>query len=148
MLFWLLALSPLLTSCATWHSMLAGGSAGAPAVSVTPPPADTPAPVVLAATSTPSGAPAPPRPALAGDPYRDALADAYRSFKTLAEGKNADYIPILAKVNPALYGIVLVTVDGAVSTPPARSSTRSWRLILRRTCLPTRTTYTLPAIHW
>ena len=115
MLFWLLALFPLLTSCATWHSMLTGGSAGgAPAVSLTPPPPETPAPIVLAATSSPSAAPAPARPALAGDPYRDALADAYRSFKTLTEGKNADYIPILAKVDPALYGIVLVTVDGAV----------------------------------
>jgi glutaminase len=114
MLIWLLALSPSLTSCATWHSMLSGGAVDAPAVSVTPPPPDTPAPVVLAATSTASGAPAPARPAPAGDPYRDALADAYRSFKTRAEGKNADYIPILAKVDPALYGIVLVTVDGAV----------------------------------
>src|SRR5262249_28813002 len=27
-------------------------------------------------------------------------------------GKNADYIPVLAKVDPKLYGISLVTVDG------------------------------------
>lgn len=94
--------------------MLGGGAADAPAVSVTPPPPDAPAGVVLATTSAPSPAPGTARRAPAGDGYRDALADAYRSFKTLAEGKNADYIPILAKVDPSLYGIVLVTVDGAV----------------------------------
>ena len=41
-------------------------------------------------------------------------SDAYKSFKGLAEGKNADYIPILASVDPSLYGLVLVTVQGAV----------------------------------
>ena len=92
--------------------MFGGSAADAPAVAVTPPPPDAPANVVLAATSTPSAAPATPRPAPAGDPYRDALADAYRSFKRLAEGKNADYIPILASVDPALYGLVIVTVAG------------------------------------
>ena len=81
---------------------------------VTPPPPDAPVAVVLAATSAQPAAPATPRPAPAGDAYREALADAYRSFKRLAEGKNADYIPILAKRRSALYGIVLVTVEGAV----------------------------------
>ncbi len=112
-LIWLLALSPSLTACATWRSVFGGGATNAPAVSLTPSP-DPPANVVLAATSAQSAAPATPRPAPAGDAYRDALADAYRSFKKLAEGKNADYIPILASVDPALYGIVLVTVEGAV----------------------------------
>jgi glutaminase len=41
---------------------------------------------------------------------------AYNEFKTLKEGKNADYIPALAKVDPNLFGIALVTVDGKVYT--------------------------------
>ncbi|HEY7376420.1 MAG TPA: glutaminase A, partial [Polyangia bacterium] len=49
-----------------------------------------------------------------GDPFRDALADAYKAFKGLDEGKNADYIPVLAKVDPKLYGLTLVTVQGAI----------------------------------
>ena len=40
----------------------------------------------------------------------------YAKFKTLADGKNADYIPALAKVDPNLFGIALVTVDGRVYT--------------------------------
>jgi glutaminase len=42
--------------------------------------------------------------------------NAYNQFKALKEGKNADYIPALAKVDPNLFGIVLVTVDGKVYT--------------------------------
>ena len=41
---------------------------------------------------------------------------AYAKYKTLKEGKNADYIPALAKVDPNLFGIALVTVDGKVYT--------------------------------
>jgi glutaminase len=41
---------------------------------------------------------------------------AYGKFKDLKEGKNADYIPALAKVDPNLFGIALVTVDGKVYT--------------------------------
>ena len=37
-----------------------------------------------------------------------------RSTRTLKEGKNADYIPALAKVDPNLFGIALVTADGKV----------------------------------
>jgi glutaminase len=37
---------------------------------------------------------------------------AYARFKNLKEGKNADYIPALAKVDPDLFGIALVTPDG------------------------------------
>ena len=33
---------------------------------------------------------------------------AYAKFKTLNEGKNADYIPALAKVDPNLFGVALV----------------------------------------
>ena len=46
----------------------------------------------------------------------NALKAAYDKYKTLHEGKNADYIPALAKVDPNLFGIVLVTTDGKVYT--------------------------------
>jgi glutaminase len=45
-----------------------------------------------------------------------ALNAAYESYKSLREGKNADYIPALAKVNPNLFGIALITADGRVYT--------------------------------
>jgi glutaminase len=45
-----------------------------------------------------------------------AVTAAYAKFKDLKEGKNADYIPALAKVNPNLFGIVLITTDGKVFT--------------------------------
>ena len=41
---------------------------------------------------------------------------AYKKFKDLKEGKNADYIPALAKVDPNLFGIAVVTADGKVYT--------------------------------
>ena len=44
------------------------------------------------------------------------LQDAYDKYKDLQEGANADYIPALAKVDPNLFGIALVTVDGKVYT--------------------------------
>jgi glutaminase len=43
-----------------------------------------------------------------------AVKAALAKYQTLQEGKNADYIPALAKVDPNIYGIVLVTVDGKV----------------------------------
>src|SRR5678815_3811929 len=52
---------------------------------------------------------------LPADPQR-AVNDAYSQFKSLNEGKNADYIPALAKVDPNLFGIALVTVDGRAYT--------------------------------
>jgi glutaminase len=45
-----------------------------------------------------------------------AVDGAYSAFRALKEGKNADYIPALAKVDPNLFGIALVTVDGKVFT--------------------------------
>ena len=45
-----------------------------------------------------------------------AVDAAYSKFKTLQEGKNADYIPALAKVDPNLFGIAVVTTDGKVYT--------------------------------
>jgi glutaminase len=43
-----------------------------------------------------------------------ALAAAHAKYAGLTEGKNADYIPALAKVPSQLFGIVVVTVDGQV----------------------------------
>jgi len=48
--------------------------------------------------------------------YQNALNAAYAKFKDLKEGKNADYIPALAEVDPNIFGIALVTVDGKVYT--------------------------------
>ena len=45
-----------------------------------------------------------------------AVNAAYAKFKDLREGKNADYIPALAKVDPNLFGIALVMADGKVYT--------------------------------
>jgi len=45
-----------------------------------------------------------------------ALNETYEKFKNLQEGKNADYIPALAKVDPKIFGIALVTTDGKVYT--------------------------------
>ena len=45
-----------------------------------------------------------------------ALDEAYEKFKDLKEGKNADYIKELAKVDPNIYGIALITTDGTVYT--------------------------------
>lgn len=50
------------------------------------------------------------------DRYSKALNAAHAKYKDLKEGANADYIPALAKVDPKLYGIALVTVDGQVYT--------------------------------
>ena len=63
----------------------------------------------LTITSPPVAAQAP------GD-IQKAVDAAYAKFKGLAEGKNADYIPALAKVDPNLFGIAVVTADGKVYT--------------------------------
>jgi glutaminase len=47
---------------------------------------------------------------------QSAVNAAFAKYKDLKEGKNADYIPALAKVNPSLFGIALVTADGKVYT--------------------------------
>jgi glutaminase len=67
--------------------------------------------VVGALTITP-----PPVAAQAPADFQKAVDAAYAKFKGLAEGKNADYIPALAKVDPNLFGIALVTADGKVYT--------------------------------
>ena len=45
---------------------------------------------------------------------QQAVDAAYGKFRNLREGKNADYIPALAKVDPNLFGIAVVTADGKV----------------------------------
>lgn len=45
-----------------------------------------------------------------------ALDAAHAKYKDLQEGKNADYIPALAKVDSKIFGIALVTADGKVYT--------------------------------
>ncbi|MGC3944313.1 MAG: glutaminase A [Chryseolinea sp.] len=52
----------------------------------------------------------------APSPYQAAIDHAYAKFKDLKEGKNADYIKELANVDPNIYGIAIVTVDGQVFT--------------------------------
>jgi len=50
------------------------------------------------------------------DQINAATKAAYDKYRTLQQGKNADYIPALAKVDPNIYGIALVTADGKVYT--------------------------------
>ena len=44
------------------------------------------------------------------------LNETHAKYRNLQEGKNADYIPALAKVDPNIFGIALVTTDGKVYT--------------------------------
>ena len=48
------------------------------------------------------------------DQVQAAVNEAYEKFKGNTDGKNADYIPELAKVDSNLYGIAIVTTDGQV----------------------------------
>jgi glutaminase len=54
--------------------------------------------------------------ALSPTDIQPAVDTAYAKYKDLQEGKNADYIPALAKVDPNLFGIVVMTVDGKTYT--------------------------------
>ena len=58
----------------------------------------------------------PPLGAQSAAEIQPAVDAAYAKFKDLKEGKNADYIPALAKVDPNLFGIAVVTADGKVYT--------------------------------
>jgi glutaminase len=62
------------------------------------------------------GLAAPPAAGQAPAEIQVALDAAHARYKDLREGSNADYIPALAKVDPKIYGIALVTTDGAVYT--------------------------------
>src|SRR5262249_43399167 len=48
--------------------------------------------------------------------YQRIVNAAYEKLKNRNEGKTADYIPALAKVNPNLFGIALITPEGQVFT--------------------------------
>ncbi|WP_129645166.1 glutaminase A [Peristeroidobacter agariperforans] len=50
------------------------------------------------------------------DQVQSALNAVYKKYKDIKEGKNADYIPALARVDPKIYGIALVTTDGKIYT--------------------------------
>lgn len=47
---------------------------------------------------------------------QNTLNDAFNKFKDVKEGKNADYIKELANVDPNIFGIALVTAEGAIYT--------------------------------
>src|SRR5215467_8443425 len=47
---------------------------------------------------------------------QSAVNAAHTKYQGLREGKNADYIPALAKVDPNLFGIAVVTADGHAYT--------------------------------
>jgi glutaminase len=44
------------------------------------------------------------------------MREAYAKFQGDTRGKNADYIPVLARVDPKLFGIAIVTTDNQVAT--------------------------------
>lgn len=44
------------------------------------------------------------------------VEQAYQEFKDVQEGKNADYIKELAKVDSSIFGIVMVDIDGNIYT--------------------------------
>jgi glutaminase len=67
-----------------------------------------------AAPTTTKTAPSPVAPTR--EQVQAAVNEAYEKFKSNTEGKNADYIPELAKVDSKLYGIAIVTADGQVVT--------------------------------
>jgi glutaminase len=56
------------------------------------------------------------------EPWQDpaaiqkAMDEAFAKFKDTKEGKNADYIKELAKVDPNIFGIAIVTTDGKIYT--------------------------------
>ncbi len=51
-----------------------------------------------------------------GADIQAAVDAAYAKYKDIQEGKNADYIPALAKVDSKIYGIAVVTPDGKAYT--------------------------------
>ena len=44
------------------------------------------------------------------------INEAYAQFKGNTQGKNADYIPVLAQVDPKLFGIVVISTDNQVAS--------------------------------
>ena len=81
-----------------------GGSTPQP-VTTSPPP-----PTLAAAT----GFSAVRTPGVSEQAVRQALEKAHGRYKGLSEGKNADYIPVLAQVDPKLFGIAVTLTNGEV----------------------------------
>lgn len=71
-------------------------------------------PMALTMSCSATMSPAPAEAQASKDPVDAALVAAHAKYKNIKEGKNADYIPALAKVDSKVYGIALVTVDGQV----------------------------------
>ena len=69
------------------------------------------APTLFAQSSTRLSPVAPPR-----ERVQALVNEAYQKFKSNTDGKNADYIPELGKVDSKLYGVVGVTTDGQIIT--------------------------------
>ncbi|MDD5209212.1 MAG: glutaminase A [Elusimicrobiales bacterium] len=46
------------------------------------------------------------------NPYQSAVDAAHKKYRATRGGRNADFIPALAKMDPKLFGIALVGVDG------------------------------------
>ena len=57
-----------------------------------------------------------PNPILTPENIQKALDEAYDKFKDVEEGANADYIKELAKVDPNIFGIAMVSTDGKIYT--------------------------------
>ena len=69
-------------------------------------------PVRVGAQSSSNVSPVAPRPAQ----VEAVVKEAYEKYKNDTNGKNADYIPYLAKVDSKLFGIAIVTTDNQVVT--------------------------------
>jgi glutaminase len=65
--------------------------------------------VILGLTALGAGAQAP-------ADIQKAVDAAFAKYQNLQEGKNADYIPALAAVDPKLFGIAVITTDGKTYT--------------------------------
>jgi len=73
-------------------------------------------PVLLGILAVSMGMAALPAAAQTPQAIQAALDAALAKFKDVKDGKNADYIPALAKVDSKIFGIALVTPDGKVYT--------------------------------
>ena len=73
-------------------------------------------PVLLGILTLSMGVAALPAAAQTPQAIQAALDAALAKFKDVKDGKNADYIPALAKVDSKIFGIALVTPDGKVYT--------------------------------
>jgi glutaminase len=67
-------------------------------------------PVIRAVAQSDRSSPVSPR----RDVVQAVVQEAYDKFKNDTNGKNADYIPYLAKVDPKLFGIAIVTTDNQI----------------------------------